>query len=98
MLNESRVKGDLVMTDLIERLETLASCNAGFDEGDTYRECAAELSRLTAERDMLVEALKGAENLLSDYILTLEKAGASLNYGKLVLKLCREALAKVKKP
>lgn len=44
--------------------------------------------------DELLEALKEAENALADYIPTIERTGASLNYGHSVLKKARAAIAK----
>jgi hypothetical protein len=49
---------------------------------------------LLDERKALLAALKEAENALADYIPTIEKTGASLNYGHRVLRQCRAAIAK----
>jgi len=58
------------------------------------RHAAAELAN---EADALIAqllyALREAENALADYIPTIEKAGASLNYGHAVLNRTRAAIA-----
>ena len=51
-------------------------------------------ARLIAAAPDLLAALKEAENALADYIPTIEKTGASLNYGHKVLARCRAAIAK----
>lgn len=52
------------------------------------------LESLTATHDELLEALKEAENALADYIPTIERTGASLNYGHKVLNQARAAIAR----
>lgn len=49
-------------------------------------------ARLIASAPDLLEALREAENALADYIPTIEKSGASLNYGHKVLRQCRAAI------
>lgn len=49
---------------------------------------------VAARVTLLVDALLGAENALDDYITQLERRGASLNYGRAVLKSIRYALAR----
>ena len=51
-------------------------------------------ARLIAAAPELLEALEEAENALADYIPTIERTGASLNYGHSVLKKARAAIAK----
>ncbi len=41
---------------------------------------------------VMCEALREAENVLTDYIETIEKTGASLNYGRSVLRQIRAAI------
>ena len=55
---------------------------------------AAELRRLHEVNADLLEALLEAENALSDYIPTIERTGAYLNYGHKVLRTARAAIAK----
>jgi len=50
--------------------------------------------RLIAAAPELLAALKEAENALADYIPTLERSGASLNYGHSVLAAARAAIQK----
>ena len=49
---------------------------------------------LQEQRDELLEALKHAENALADYVPTIEKTGAALNYGHHVIKMAKAAIAK----
>ena len=51
-------------------------------------------ARLIAAAPELLEALKHAENALADYVPTIEKTGAALNYGHHVIKMARAAIAK----
>jgi hypothetical protein len=51
-------------------------------------------ARLIAAAPELLEALEEAENALADYVQTIEKTGASLNYGRAVLLRARAAIAK----
>ena len=51
-------------------------------------------ARLIAAAPDLLAALIEAENALADYVPTIEKTGASLNYGHKVLEMSRAALAK----
>jgi len=60
--------------------------------GGTKSEAAN--ARLIAAAPELLEALQEAENALADYIPTIERTGASLNYGHSVLKKARAAIAK----
>lgn len=60
--------------------------------GGTKSEAAN--ARLIAAAPELLEALEEAENALADYIPTIERTGASLNYGHSVLKKARAAIAK----
>lgn len=49
--------------------------------------------RCVNSHDDLLAALKEAENALADYIPTIERTGASLNYGHATLRLVRAAIA-----
>lgn len=51
-----------------------------------------ELSTLRRDVQIMTDALQHAQNALMDYIPTLEKHGASLNYGRKVLGLINAAL------
>ena len=51
-------------------------------------------ARLIAATPELLEALKHAENALADYVPTIEKTGAALNYGHHVIKMAKAAIAK----
>lgn len=53
-----------------------------------------ELRRLHAANQELLGALIEAENALADYVPSLEKHGASLNYGHAVIRQARAAIAK----
>jgi hypothetical protein len=55
---------------------------------------AAELRRLHEVNAELLEALKEAEDALADYIPSLEKNGAMLNYGRSVWQRVKAAIAK----
>lgn len=55
---------------------------------------ATELRRLHEVNAELLEALKHAENALADYVPTIEKTGAALNYGHHVIKMAKAAIAK----
>lgn len=59
-----------------------------------YHDMFKANARLIAAAPELLEALEEAENALADYILTIERTGASLNYGHSVLKKARAAIAK----
>ena len=56
--------------------------------------CSEADARLIAAAPDLLEALLEAENALSDYIPTIERTGACLNYGHKVLRAARAAIAK----
>lgn len=43
------------------------------------------MSRLSLKDAIVVDALKHAKNALRDYIETIERKGASLNYGRSVI-------------
>lgn len=58
--------------------------------------CDERAVRMVAEKRELIEALREAENALADYIPTIERTGASLNYGRKVLQQVRSAIAKAK--
>ena len=66
-------------------------CTVGTMNGNPVDKANA---RLIAAAPELLEALKEAENALADYIPTIERTGASLNYGHSVLKKARAAIAK----
>ncbi len=51
-------------------------------------------ARLIAAAPDMLDALAEAENALLDYVETIEKTGASLNYGRAVLTKIRAAIAK----
>lgn len=53
-----------------------------------------EVDRLRKVNAELLAALKHAENALADYVPTIEKTGAALNYGHHVIKMARAAIAK----
>ena len=65
----------------------------GYDHKFVLADFARDLERSHAE---LVEVLTEAENALADYIPTIERDGAVLNYGHSVLQQVRLALAKAK--
>ena len=61
---------------------------------DKVAVCSAWDAPLIAAAPELLEALEEAENALADYIPTIERTGASLNYGHSVLNKARAAIAK----
>lgn len=59
---------------------------------ESAERAAEEVGYLLAQRDELLAALREAENALADYIPTIEKTGAALNYGHAVLRQARAAI------
>jgi hypothetical protein len=53
-----------------------------------------KVSPLTLAAPEMLAALKEAENVLMDYIPTIERGGASLNFGRTVLAEIRATIAK----
>ena len=47
---------------------------------------------MSVRDQLIVQALSEAKNALLDYIETIEKTGASLNYGRSVVRLIDTAL------
>lgn len=76
--------------------EPIAWCEHSglYQQTDASLACDAANAKLMAAAPDLFEALREAENALADYIPSLEKHGASLNYGHSVMRKARTALAK----
>ncbi len=74
-----------------DSIPDICNCDMGVDR--SYEEARANAHLIAAAPDLL-EALVHAENALADYVPTIEKSGASLNYGHHVLRQARAAIAK----
>lgn len=78
------------MTDLVAMMREIAPHSP--IAGNLLKEAADEIERLRLQAKVSLDALKNAENALADYIPTIERSGASLHYGRLVLREVRAVI------